>query len=173
MVEACGLCQGLGVALDPRVNDLIPCPNECPEKDGLQACWNSYQAVHKVVENTPTVIIDRPNSYSRQLHAAMGMSGESGEILELYKKDMFGYHYEGKKSLDEEKLLKEIGDIFWYFSLMLYASGFSLDEVMRSNAEKLRKRYAEKFLETEQPKAIEDKPVTLADYIEHKKESAQ
>jgi NTP pyrophosphatase (non-canonical NTP hydrolase) len=72
----------------------------------------------------------------RKLHAAVGMSGECGEILDLLKKSViYG------KELDEAKLKEELGDALWYFGIMLVALGSSFEEVMAMNAEKLQKRY--------------------------------
>jgi NTP pyrophosphatase (non-canonical NTP hydrolase) len=72
----------------------------------------------------------------RKLHAAVGMSGECGEILDLLKKSAF-YGNE----LDEAKLKEEIGDSLWYFGILLSALNSSFEEVMALNVAKLQKRF--------------------------------
>lgn len=70
------------------------------------------------------------------VHAAMGIAGESGEVLDLVKK-MFAYG----KPLDRQKLLEEVSDITWYISLMLGVLGSSFGEVFDLNIKKLESRY--------------------------------
>lgn len=72
----------------------------------------------------------------RKLLAAMGLSGEAGEVLELFKK-----HIVHGKKLDRNKLCDEMGDVLWYFTLMLLENGLSLEEVMHFNRKKLTERH--------------------------------
>lgn len=70
--------------------------------------------------------------------AAMGLCGEAGEVMEIWKK-----HLISRKTLDKEALLLEMGDVFWYFTLMMIDNGFDLDDIMTANMDKLRKRHGE------------------------------
>ena len=75
--------------------------------------------------------------------AALGLSGESGEIADHVKKIVYHGH-----PLDEEtrdKIAKEIGDILWYCAMASRGIGIDLAEIARMNVEKLRKRYLEGF----------------------------
>jgi NTP pyrophosphatase (non-canonical NTP hydrolase) len=75
--------------------------------------------------------------------AALGLSGESGEIADHVKKIVYHGH-----ELDEDtrdKIAKEIGDILWYCAIGSRGIGVSLSEIARMNVEKLRKRYPEGF----------------------------
>lgn len=75
--------------------------------------------------------------------AALGLSGESGEIADHVKKVMFHGH-----PLDDatrEKIAKEIGDILWYCAMGARGIGLGLGEIASMNVEKLRKRYPEGF----------------------------
>lgn len=75
--------------------------------------------------------------------AALGLSGESGEIADHIKKIVYHGH-----PLDDEtrdKIAKEIGDILWYCAIGSRGIEIDLAEIARMNVEKLRKRYPEGF----------------------------
>ena len=71
--------------------------------------------------------------------AAVGMSAESGEFLEIIKKMVF----QGKPwSVDNrEHLIIELGDVMWYVAQACMALDISFDEVIEGNIKKLEKRY--------------------------------
>lgn len=71
---------------------------------------------------------------------AMGLAGESGEVVDLIKK-----HIHHKVPLDKEKLIKELGDVRWYFEVLCHCAGTTMEEVERLNIEKLKKRYPNGF----------------------------
>ena len=70
------------------------------------------------------------------IHCAVGVSGESGEVLDLLKKHVFN-----NRDLDREKLIEELGDIEFYLQGIRTAIGVSRDEVISVNVGKLSKRY--------------------------------
>lgn len=70
------------------------------------------------------------------LHAAMGIGGESGEVIDILKK----HHFYGK-ALDHKKVIEEIGDAAWYFNMLIHLLGSSWDEVFEVNIRKLEVRY--------------------------------
>ena len=71
--------------------------------------------------------------------AAVGISAEGGEFMEIVKKMVF----QGKPWNDDnrEHLIIELGDVMWYVMQACMALGVSLDEVVEGNVEKLKKRY--------------------------------
>lgn len=71
---------------------------------------------------------------------AMGLAGEAGECVDLVKKHLFH-----GVPLDRDKLLKELGDVRWYFEVLCHAAGTDIEEVERLNVEKLRLRYPDGF----------------------------
>lgn len=74
------------------------------------------------------------------LNAALGLSGEVGELNDMLKKWIFH-----EKQLDAEHLKREISDVCWYLALMCDSFEFSLDEIMQINIDKLKARYPEGF----------------------------
>tara|TARA_B100000902_G_scaffold370414_1_gene395513 strand:+ start:1921 stop:2325 length:405 start_codon:yes stop_codon:yes gene_type:complete len=86
------------------------------------------------------VELDREGANIERLTtAAVGMSAESGEFLEIVKKMVF----QGKPWSDanREHLLIELGDILWYVAQATQALGVDFDTVIEMNIEKLEKRY--------------------------------
>lgn len=80
----------------------------------------------------------------RLLHAGIGMSGETGEILDTLKKSMmYG------KDINVENLKEECGDVLWYMAIMLDQLGSSFEEVMQQNHDKLSRRYPNGFSEAD------------------------
>ena len=74
------------------------------------------------------------------LNGVMGLCGESGECIDLVKKHLHQGH-----ELDKVKLCKELGDVAWYLAEVAYALDVSLEEVLRGNLDKLKKRYPQGF----------------------------
>ncbi len=74
------------------------------------------------------------------INAAMGLCGESGEVIDLIKK-WFAQGHE----LNKAKLIEELGDVAWYIAEACYALDVKLEDVLISNIEKLKKRYPNGF----------------------------
>lgn len=69
---------------------------------------------------------------------AMGLAGESGELVDMLKKVIFHDH-----PLDKEKVVKEIGDVLWYIAILAKELDVTLEEIGQRNIEKLYRRYSE------------------------------
>lgn len=76
------------------------------------------------------------------INGALGLTGEAGEVADLIKKYIFHGH-----ELDEDTLVKEMGDVMWYMALLCHALDIQLSTVMERNIEKLEKRYKDGFSE--------------------------
>ena len=74
------------------------------------------------------------------INGVMGLCGESGEAIDLVKKWLAQGH-----ELDEDKLIKEIGDVAWYIAEIATVLGVTLEDVLTRNIEKLRARYPDGF----------------------------
>ena len=75
----------------------------------------------------------------RLLTAAVGISAEGGEFMEIVKKMVF----QGKPYNDDnrEHLIIELGDVMWYVMQACAALDVPIEEVVAGNVEKLKKRY--------------------------------
>lgn len=78
----------------------------------------------------------------RLLHAGIGLSTESAELLDALKKHIFY-----GKELDKVNLAEEMGDLFWYMAILADELGLEFESVMERNITKLKARYGEKFSE--------------------------
>lgn len=74
------------------------------------------------------------------LNGALGLAGESGEVVDGIKKHLFQGHW-----LDRGHLIKELGDICWYLAIAAEALGTDLDTIFQMNIDKLKARYPDGF----------------------------
>lgn len=74
------------------------------------------------------------------LHAGMLLTTEAGEFLDALKKTLiYG------RTLDRTNLVEELGDAQWGIALACHTLGISLEEVMKLNIEKLKRRFPDRF----------------------------
>jgi NTP pyrophosphatase (non-canonical NTP hydrolase) len=64
----------------------------------------------------------------------LGLPGEVGEVCEYIKK------YVRDGTVDEAKLLKEFGDVLYYTLMLARRFGFSVEDIVNANVEKLEGR---------------------------------
>ena len=99
---------------------------------------NEYQklAATTLVEEISVPILS--SSQTLLLWNVIGLAGESGEFLELIKKSVFHKH-----EFELQRFKSELGDIFWYLAAIATGFGFSLEEIMQGNIDKLKARFPE------------------------------
>lgn len=73
------------------------------------------------------------NETSSLLHAAVGISGEAGELLDAVKKTWI-YN----KPLDVQNVIEELGDLFFYAEKILLMLGLTAEQVKLWNMYKLQ-----------------------------------
>ena len=81
---------------------------------------------------------------ARLLTAVVGMMAESGEFAEVVKKKVF----QADTSFTDDEIFhmkRELGDVLWYWVQGCIALGFTPEEVMQENINKLEKRYPNGF----------------------------
>jgi NTP pyrophosphatase (non-canonical NTP hydrolase) len=87
---------------------------------------------------------------------ALGLAGETGEVVELIKK----LHYHGgadkKGPITPNRILNECGDVLWYLTAMLNTFGYTLHDCIDNNYEKLAKRFPNGIFNSEQAHAQAD-----------------
>ncbi len=80
-----------------------------------------------------------PNQGQNLVYTVLGLVGESGEVAEKVKKiirDLGGEITDEKR----EEIKKELGDVLWYLAQTATELGLSLDDIARTNIEKLLSR---------------------------------
>ena len=70
----------------------------------------------------------------------MGISGESGEVIDIIKKNLYQGH-----ELDKEHLTEELGDVMFYITNLATLLGIDMQDVLQNNVDKLLKRYPDGF----------------------------
>lgn len=82
-----------------------------------------------------------PDYTMRMFHATMGLTTETGELMDMMKRHIiYGLPF------DVINAKEELGDILWYVALFANALGLqNLDEIMKMNLDKLALRYKGKF----------------------------
>jgi NTP pyrophosphatase (non-canonical NTP hydrolase) len=86
------------------------------------------------------------------LHAAVGISGEAGELLDAVKK-----HWAYEKPLDRANVVEELGDLEFYMQAIRNELGIPRDRIIEANVIKLSKRYGTLRYSNEQAAARADK----------------
>ena len=72
-------------------------------------------------------------------HAVFGLTSEAGEVAGIMQKIYQGHEF------DEEHIKKELGDCLWMIAEACEALGFDMNDVMRTNIDKLKARYPKGF----------------------------
>ena len=93
---------------------------------------NEYQ---KLAMRTASAKTEKDMLY----HGVFGLTSEAGEVAGLLQKVYQGHE------LDEQHMMKELGDCMWMIAEICTAMQFDLDEVMQTNIDKLKARYPNGF----------------------------
>ncbi len=98
--------------------------------------FNDYQAFVKTMKRYP-------EKYA-VVYPALGLAGEAGEIAEKVKKWIRDDHPRvGPNFMTEERrdaILKELGDPLWYIASLADDLGYTLQQVVDANVDKLTSR---------------------------------
>jgi len=80
-----------------------------------------------------------PNIGKNFVYPALGLAGETGEVVDKIKKIIRDNNGELSDEKIEE-LKKEIGDVLWYIAQLATELKIPLSEVAKANLQKLEKR---------------------------------
>lgn len=67
---------------------------------------------------------------------ALGLAGESGEVIDDIKKRIFH-----GRNIPVQHTLEELGDVLWYVANIATQLGGNLEDIIQENVNKLRERY--------------------------------
>lgn len=145
-VRMANLAAGIAIIRAEKEGDA-----ETMESLGHVVNGHIFEAVFTVYRNFVLVGADKKaDSFfkdTKEHHKALGavgLAGEGGEVLDLWKKQFF--HTKEPENY-RDKVLKELGDVMWYFVLKCAAEGITVDEVVYENMRKLVLRYPERHPE--------------------------
>lgn len=92
-----------------------------------------YQMLARRTQNSELCMADK------RMHAVFGISAEAGEIASIFQ------HYYQGADISKDKVIDELGDLFWFASELCDTFGVPIMEVLRRNIAKLVKRYPDGF----------------------------
>lgn len=92
--------------------------------------------VHKLFKDPATIQETLTPEKINLLHAAVGISGEAGELLDAIKK-----HVVYNKPIDIANVIEELGDLMFYMQAMMNQLDVSWPELEDNNMAKLSERY--------------------------------
>lgn len=89
--------------------------------------FNEYQ---KLAHQTAVYPVNLAKYY-----LTLGLTGEAGEVANKIKKEI-----RDGEPVSREEINSELGDVLWYLSELALTYGTNLEEVAKSNVEKLQDR---------------------------------
>jgi NTP pyrophosphatase (non-canonical NTP hydrolase) len=81
-----------------------------------------------------------PDPLWRKNILALGLAGETGEVIDLIKKEIGHGH-----PADPAKVAIELGDLLWYIANLADAYELSMSDIATMNITKLKARYPDGF----------------------------
>lgn len=84
-----------------------------------------------------------PNKGKNLLYPALGLAGETGEVVDKIKKYWRDSNCTEGSQLNwyqQDELTKEIGDSLWYLAALAYELGTTLEAIAAQNIDKLQDR---------------------------------
>lgn len=106
-----------------------------------QTIYNKHQGLYAMAEDAHRLKDFKPTPEQCELlHAAIGIAGEAGELLDTVRKHVFD-----GQPLDLENVNEEMGGLAFFFQAMLHALGVDRAYIEAMNQSKLSKRYKDGY----------------------------
>lgn len=125
-------CRFCGLLTDVVGEDCPKCGSEAifiNREDATMETFEEYQCEAHKTASYPDM-----GEIPGFMYAALGLTGEAGEVAEHIKK------WFRDNTIDPTSVRKEIGDTLWYLAELCTMFGFTLDAVAQENIDKLRSR---------------------------------
>ena len=126
-------CRHLGVDKGSKEGDRTVTVRVAPTKDATQKLVEEYRAFVKSVASAAN-----KSKFEQIQQGCIGLSTESGELLDNLKKSMFQ-----ERVFDEVNAKEECGDALFYITELLDAIGSDIFECIDLNMKKLTARYGD------------------------------
>jgi NTP pyrophosphatase (non-canonical NTP hydrolase) len=98
----------------------------------------TFDEYQELAITTDKLLTDNKDISSRAfIDKLLGLSGESGEIAEKFKKIYRDKPGSKLSKYDEAEIVKELGDLLWYLSATAYYLNVPLSEVAKLNLDKV------------------------------------
>lgn len=81
---------------------------------------------------------DNHKTWAKSYAAALGLASEAGEVANEYERAL----REGW-TLSRDKVKTELGDVLWNVARLASLNGWSIEDLMDENIDKLTRRYEE------------------------------
>lgn len=112
-------------------------------RKAVDATSSEYIKEERLAEKTAEISKWLKGNYARMDLAVNGLTGEAGEVSDLWKKIKF----HGKELSPELKdnMISELGDVCWYLMQAAKAMDVTIEEIITRNIAKLQKRHRNGF----------------------------
>lgn len=110
-------------------------------KEQVMAAIDKYVTSHsglvaKLCKSGDAIAKELTGDDCHLIHMAVGISGESGELLDAVKKATIY-----RKPIDMENVIEELGDLEFYMEGLRQGLGITREQCLDANVAKLSKRY--------------------------------
>jgi NTP pyrophosphatase (non-canonical NTP hydrolase) len=95
-----------------------------------------HEMVATLAKSGATIAAEMTANDAHVLHMAVGISGESGELLDAIKKAVIY-----RKPVDLKNVIEELGDMEFYMEGLRQGYGITREQTLEANIAKLGERY--------------------------------
>lgn len=127
-----------------------------------------HEIVRALAKPGDKIAAELTGSDAHQLHMAIGICGEAGELMDAIKKAAIY-----RKPIDRANVVEELGDMEFYMEGLRQGLGITREETIAGNISKLSARYAAGTYSDKAAQQRADKAVAPAGSGNHLEESPE